>query len=181
MGHANTECTATRPSYPVNAVEWVPVWEPARYYTDTVEETAYAVAEAPTPTPITLAHIPSNYRKPGHIAAECPQQAAPRPTVRFVNPPSKDDVQVNQVTLSPKRVRPDEAWPSDDVIVRRVEIQSSTRRKEATRKGSKKEKRADARTAKEAKRSLKEQKNREPDSPVPKARETVEEQEVSGC
>ncbi|OAE31834.1 hypothetical protein AXG93_685s1020 [Marchantia polymorpha subsp. ruderalis] len=161
VGHANTECTSTRPNYTVNAVEWVQVWEPAGYYTDTVEETAYAIAEAPAPTPIPPAQIPrntpndmattvpqrrmvpsgaiqrpapnacynykdtshyatqcshprrqmeylplcSNCRKPGHTAAECPQQATPRPIVRFVNPSGKDDVQVNQVTVSPERER----------------------------------------------------------------------------
>ncbi|OAE31324.1 hypothetical protein AXG93_3532s1000 [Marchantia polymorpha subsp. ruderalis] len=57
VGHANTECTATRPSYPVNAVDWIPMWELAGYYTDAVEEIDYPIQEAPAPTFIPSAHI----------------------------------------------------------------------------------------------------------------------------
>ncbi|OAE29017.1 hypothetical protein AXG93_3112s1040 [Marchantia polymorpha subsp. ruderalis] len=98
---------------------------------------------------------------------------------RFVTPPGKEDVHVNQVTLSLEKVRPYEAWPSDDVIVGRVETRSSTRRKEATKESSKKEKRAEARTVKEAKRGLKDQKARKSEPPVTKVREPIAEQEVS--
>ncbi|OAE18725.1 hypothetical protein AXG93_4846s1160 [Marchantia polymorpha subsp. ruderalis] len=107
VAHANTECTNTRPNYPVNAVEWVSMWETVRYYTDAVEETAYGVQEAPASYPIPPAHIPRYATK--DMATTVPQRRI------------KDDVQVNQVTLSPEKVRHDEALPYDEVMVGKVE------------------------------------------------------------
>ncbi|OAE22085.1 hypothetical protein AXG93_3084s1010 [Marchantia polymorpha subsp. ruderalis] len=121
----------------------------------------------------------SNCRKPGHTAAECDQQPALRPTVGFVNPPSKDDVQVNQLTKSSEKVREDEAWPDDEVMVGKVETRSSARHKEAARESSKKDKRSDSRAAKEAKSNPKERRNRKLDPPVQKTRVSKEERESS--
>ncbi|OAE26259.1 hypothetical protein AXG93_3667s1030 [Marchantia polymorpha subsp. ruderalis] len=65
---------------------------------------------------------------------------APRPTIRFVTSPSKDDVQVNQVDLNPNTTDPDDAWPDNEVMAGKVKTQSATRRKDASHGSSKRDK-----------------------------------------
>ncbi|OAE26437.1 hypothetical protein AXG93_4643s1000 [Marchantia polymorpha subsp. ruderalis] len=75
----------------------------------------------------------SNCQKQRHTAVECDQPPASRPTVRFVTPPTKDNVQVNQVDLSPDNNKQEEVWPEEEVMCGRVETRSSKRPKENIR------------------------------------------------
>ncbi|OAE25063.1 hypothetical protein AXG93_2387s1000 [Marchantia polymorpha subsp. ruderalis] len=63
IGHANTGCMATRSNYPMNSVEWVPVWEMGTYYVKTLEDAPYTVQEEHASTPIPPVHIPRPARK----------------------------------------------------------------------------------------------------------------------
>ncbi|OAE19139.1 hypothetical protein AXG93_2062s1500 [Marchantia polymorpha subsp. ruderalis] len=89
-------------------------------------------------------------KSPGR-AVECDQPLASRPTVRFVMPPAKEEVQVNQVDLSSDKNDEEEEWPEEEVMCGRVETfvleevkrqregytqeQSQVRRPEVERRG----------------------------------------------
>lgn len=206
VGHANTECLTTRPSYPVNAVEWAQPYygEHSQYYGEASEETAYAVQSVPTPPAVSAMQVPryipvdrattvpvrrrappgtfdppppracyncgevghfspqcphpkrrndyaptcSNCKKIGHTAPECDQPPVPRPAVRFVNTPAKEDVQVNQVEVGSDGDDEDEEWPAEEVMCARVETRSSKKSKEQERDTRKHERRTDDRTGK---------------------------------
>lgn len=82
-----------------------------------------------------MGYVPmySNCVKQGHTTVECDQPQAPRPTVRFVTPPNKNDVQVNQVDLSPEKNQEEDVWPKEEVMCGKVETRSAKCLKENLR------------------------------------------------
>ncbi|OAE20586.1 hypothetical protein AXG93_486s1010 [Marchantia polymorpha subsp. ruderalis] len=85
VGHANTECLTTRPSYPVNAIEWAPQWENPPYYGEASEDAAYAIQSTPATTPIQPVYIPRY--APRDMATTLPQRRMAPPGTYNQQPP----------------------------------------------------------------------------------------------
>lgn len=79
---------------------------------------------------------------------ECDQPPANRPTVRFVTPPAKEDVQVNQVEASLDKNDEEEEWPAEEVMCGRVETRNLRRSKEEERDNCKHSRKVDDRKGK---------------------------------
>ncbi|OAE25184.1 hypothetical protein AXG93_4207s1010 [Marchantia polymorpha subsp. ruderalis] len=90
----------------------------------------------------------SNCKKSGHTSVECDQSPANRPTVRFVTPPAKENVQINQVDASSDKNDEEEEWPEEEVMCGRVETRSSKRSKDDERDNRKHSRKADDRKGK---------------------------------
>lgn len=121
--------------------------------------------------PMGYAPLCSNCKKSGHTAAECDQPQLPRPAVRFVSTPGKEEVQVNQVELSLDPAEGDEVWPEEEVMCGRVETRSSKRRGEGHEDTRRLERREERRKSKE----VREGQRRRPGTP-PAMRNTQPEQ-----
>lgn len=78
--------------------------------------------------------ICANCKQQGHRAVECNQPRVVKSQVRFVTPPTKEGVQVNQVEQWKKKEEKEDEnrWPDEETMVGRVETRSSTRKKEST-------------------------------------------------
>lgn len=81
--------------------------------------------------------------------------------------------------MSPEKVRPDDAWSDDEVMMKKVETRSAIRCKETTHESSKKDKRSELQNAKVTKVPSKERGERKSDPLAQKSRVLVKDRESS--
>ncbi|OAE34472.1 hypothetical protein AXG93_3472s1070 [Marchantia polymorpha subsp. ruderalis] len=103
----------------------------------------------------------ANCRQQGHTTVECNQPRVARQQVRFVTPPPKEDVQVNQVEQCSKEQDDENRWPDEETMVGRVKIRRATRKKESTAEKAKRDKKG------AKKKDSKETESREPKKGAP--------------